>query len=293
MGGGGGGPGIFGTQRGGVRGLGRPLRDQPAGYQDRPAAAGPGGGAGRGPLRRHGNLGWYTVSWEYQYQAIDDYGNAVSGWASLHAWAFDNHTMMTQRMTVPCPLAPGRYQLRGRRTPNSPGDGRTLDTLQWTAMRAMLPGTVTYPQSVVTVKIKATNAMSQAAAGKFKALLPRRLPLFDLDARTWSAPVPTRSWAAVFCCGIPECRRQKFIRAFQQFRLHGNYWKVRIHTVNFRYVRARPQPDAGTPAWPPCLPAYVRWARRGPPPPRWPDPVEWPPGTADYAVWPTLRRRLF
>ena len=154
---------------------------------------------GVGRYDDQGNLGWYTVSWEYQYQAIDDYGNAVSGWATLSAGAFDNHTMTPQRVTLTCPVAPGRYQVQGRRTSNSTGDGRTLDTLQWTAMRAMLPGTLTYPQSVVAVKLKASNAMSQAAAGKFKALLTRKLPLYDPDSRTWSAPTPTRSWAAAVC----------------------------------------------------------------------------------------------
>lgn len=154
---------------------------------------------GCGYMDDKGSVVSYSVSWEFQYQAIDDDNNPTSGWAVLHSSGMSKGDRTAQRLTHLCDVAEGRFWVRGRRTSNTSGDGRALDTIQWTALRGMLPGTLTYPQSVVAFKVKGTNSLTQSASSKFSMVATRKLPLYDLSKKTWSEPVPTSSWAAAVC----------------------------------------------------------------------------------------------
>lgn len=152
--------------------------------------------SGLGWYNDRGNLCAYTVSWVVEYRAIDDFGEPVSEWATLEACALTAGTLTPRRITKPYTVTPGRFEVRCRRTSNTRGDARTMDTLLWGAMRAILPGTYAYPVSCVALRIRANNVLSQAASNKFSAVVTRKLPLYDLESRTWSDEVPTRSWAA-------------------------------------------------------------------------------------------------
>lgn len=147
-----------------------------------------------------GKLKNYTVSWRIDYQAIDDFGNSISEWAVLDAISFSDPqgkgTLTPQRITKAYNVAEGRYQCRILRTSDTTGDGKTLDTLVWGAMRAMLPGTYRYPISCIAFSIKASNALTQNASRQFSIIATRKLPLYDRTTKTWSKETPTRSWAA-------------------------------------------------------------------------------------------------
>lgn len=150
-------------------------------------------------------IGWYDdegrlqecqVAWSIEYQRVDDFGNPLSEWAVLDSLSFKGATLTPQRLTKEYAVAPGRYQCRARRVSETRGDGRTMDSLLWAAMRAMLPGTYAYPQSCVAFSIRATNALTHNASRQFAAIVTRKLPLYDRKTKTWSDEVPTRSWAA-------------------------------------------------------------------------------------------------
>lgn len=151
---------------------------------------------GLGRYDNNGNLAAYTISRKYLYQKIDDYGNALSDWAVLNEGSLTLATLTPQRKTLECNVAAGRWLVKAVRTSNASGDGRTRDTLQWTSLRGLVPGSLTYNQTCIAVKIKSQNALSQGASNKFKVLQTRMLPLWDAATRTWSALQPTRSWAA-------------------------------------------------------------------------------------------------
>lgn len=151
---------------------------------------------GVGHYDDQGNLNNYTVSWKIRYQAIDDIGNPASEWATLDEITVTNSTLTPQRMTYAYDVADGRYQCDIIRTSNTTGDGRTLDTLIWGAMRAMLPGTYAYPISCIAFSVRANNALTQNASTRFSVIATRKLPLYDRATKTWSDETPTRSWAA-------------------------------------------------------------------------------------------------
>lgn len=154
---------------------------------------------GIGTYDDRGNLQYYSVSWDIEYRRIDDFGQPLSDWVMLEHCSFGGATLTPQRLTKTYSVAKGRYETRVRRTSNTPGNGRTMDSLVWVALRAMLPGTYSYPISCVAFSIRATNALTQSASRQFSVIATRKLPLYDRETKTWSAEVPTRSWAAAIC----------------------------------------------------------------------------------------------
>lgn len=151
---------------------------------------------GIGRYDDNANLQEYSIDIKAEYRVIDDLGQAQSEWALLRNENFKGATLTPQRRTLLCDVAPGRYEVQITRTSNSPVDGRTMDTVQWSAMRAMLPGSLSYGVSAVAVKIRATNTLSNNASTKLSIICTRKLPLYDRLTRTWSEETPTRSWAA-------------------------------------------------------------------------------------------------
>lgn len=155
---------------------------------------------GIGRYNDQGQLGDYTVEWRIDYRTVDDLGEGTSEWATLAELSYHDPegkgTPTPQRLTYTYDVTPARYQVCVVRTSDTTGDGKTLDSLVWGALRAMLPGTYTYPISCIALSIKATNALTQGASQQFSSIVTRKLPLYDRDTKTWSEEVPTRSWAA-------------------------------------------------------------------------------------------------
>ena len=145
-----------------------------------------------------GGLQDYSVSLEAQARRIDDAGNPSGDWIVLGTWTDTACTTTPQRRTRSFRVASGRYQVRMRRTSDSHRDEapQSLDQAVWIGLRAVLPGSLTYPVQAIAVKIKANNALSQSAGSQFRCIVVRKLPLWDRETRTWSEPQETRSWAA-------------------------------------------------------------------------------------------------
>jgi hypothetical protein len=154
---------------------------------------------GIGRFNDSGGLDAATVSWVAQYQLIDDSGAAVSGWATLLSDSITMATQTPQRRTYEFDVPMGRYQAQCLRTSDTTGDGRTMDLIRWEALRALLPGQITYPQTVIAICIKANNRLSQKSSERFSTVQTRVLPLYDRFTKTWSGEVPTRSFAAAVC----------------------------------------------------------------------------------------------
>lgn len=152
---------------------------------------------GCGRYNNQGALTTIGVNVEYQYREIDDNGIGISPWAVCLTHTFSAAQLTAIRETFELTFAGGRYEVRGRRTSNSSAsDGRTMDVVQWESAKAFLPGSLSYNQAGVAVKIKATNKLSQNAANSFTVVQTRKLPVYDRITKTWSEPQPTRSYAA-------------------------------------------------------------------------------------------------
>jgi hypothetical protein len=143
-----------------------------------------------------GKLENYEVGWEFQYQILTDGGAAGGDWMPLNAGSRKMATQTPQRLTLKLEVADMRYQVRGRRTTDSADGTTTLEVLQWLSLRGMLPGTLRYNQTVVAVKIKASNTISSQASQQFTVIQTRKLPLWNQALKLWTEPVPTRSFAA-------------------------------------------------------------------------------------------------
>lgn len=154
------------------------------------------GGLGR--YKSNGGLEGYSVSLAVEAQAIDDSGTASGSWFELGSWTDWGCTTTPQRRTRSFKVASGRYQVRMRRTSNTHASetAPSIDKASWIGLRAILPGSLTFPQFAIALRIKATNALSQQASQQFKALAQRKLPVWDATTKTWSEPQETRSWAA-------------------------------------------------------------------------------------------------
>lgn len=151
---------------------------------------------GVGRFSDNGGLGGARIDLLFEYQRIDDYGNPIGGWGTLAQESVIMATQTAQRISIDKPVTEGRYQVRARRTLNANLDGRTLHMTQWETLESFLPGSLTYEQSVIAVKAKATNILSQQAANRFSVIYTRKLPVWNIDTQKWSAPVPTRNFAA-------------------------------------------------------------------------------------------------
>lgn len=152
--------------------------------------------SGIGQYADNGSLYDYSVSITAEYQQIDDNGSALSGWKTLRNTTLTAGTLTAQRRTETCNVPSGRYQVRVRRTSNKRTDNRAVETVQWESMVGIIPGSLTYGQSAIAVKLKATNTLSQNAASNFKVLQTRKLPLYDRATGSWTEPQATRSFAA-------------------------------------------------------------------------------------------------
>lgn len=178
-----------------------------------------------------GSLGPKTVTYKVEIQPIDAGGAATGPWvvydqntmgnviaatlADVSA-GFQNVTFMgmpmpspvitggtntPQRVSIRIPVALGRYQVRLMRTDTKDTSTRAGHDLNWAGLRAFIPGGQNYGNvTLVAVRMKASNNLSQAASRKFNVICTRKLPVWN--GTSWSAPVATRSiaWAIADAC---------------------------------------------------------------------------------------------
>jgi hypothetical protein len=151
---------------------------------------------GLGRYNDQADLKTTEVSLLFEIQKVDDSGVAISDWATAHSHTYKDATLTPQRFTIPVNVPLGRYQIRAQRTNDSKNDARTMDRCIWQSARAMLPGATLYELSVIAIRVRATNVLSQAASTKFSCTCTRELPLYNRHTKAWSTKTPTRSWAA-------------------------------------------------------------------------------------------------
>jgi hypothetical protein len=89
----------------------------------------------------------------------------------------------------------GRYQVRGVCVDGGQDDAYLMNEVVWGGMKAYLPSKLVYPDiTLIALRARATNALSQATARQFHVTHTRKLPKWN-PTTGWSAPMPTNSWA--------------------------------------------------------------------------------------------------
>lgn len=146
-----------------------------------------------------GKLKNRTVQLQDQVRLIDDTGAPLGAWQTVGSPSYTRSTSTAQRFTDSYDLPLGRYEAQTVRvTPDADsGDTSISDKVQWVGLRGFEPSTNTYPNvTLLAVKIKATNQLSQQSSRLFNVIQTAKIPVWNGEA--WSDPQPTRSiaWAA-------------------------------------------------------------------------------------------------
>ncbi|MCZ4063795.1 host specificity factor TipJ family phage tail protein, partial [Oxalobacter formigenes] len=150
-----------------------------------------------------GTLSEMSVSFRCEARLIDDYGTALSDWTVLGSEVIKAATSTPQRRSYRYTVSPGRYEARITRTDTKNTNSRAGHEICWASLRAYLEdaGTVYPGMTLLAVRIRATNNISQQASRKINVIATRKLPVWNPETG-WSAPVATRSiaWAFADAC---------------------------------------------------------------------------------------------
>lgn len=130
-------------------------------------------------------------------QRIDDDGAALGDWAEIGREVFSDRTVTPLRRSFfYTPATPGRYRVRATRMNYMHPLANSGDQVLWVGLRAYLREADDFgPVTLIAMRMRATNNLSQQASRKVAVLATRKLPVWS--AGQWTAPQPTRSitWA--------------------------------------------------------------------------------------------------
>lgn len=139
-----------------------------------------------------------SVSFSVEAQSVDDSGAGYGGWATLGVETIAAATNTAQRKSYKYAVTEARYQVRLTRLDAKDTSARAGHDLNWTGARAYLPGSQQYGgMTLIAMRMKASNNLSQAASRRVNVIATRMLPSWN-PTTGWGMPVATRSiaWAA-------------------------------------------------------------------------------------------------
>lgn len=150
-------------------------------------------------MNDQGKFNSSTVQMQFEYQKIDDNGNALGQWEILVEKGYTFSTSTPQSVTEKVAVALGRYQVRGIRTTPANSDNKEQNKTTWTALRGYAQSHHDYGDvTLLAVIMKATNNLNQSTSRQINVIGTRKLPVWD-PVNGWSlAPQPTKNpaWAA-------------------------------------------------------------------------------------------------
>ena len=133
-----------------------------------------------------------TVAIQAESRLIDNAGAPLGSWTALGTDTTTNGNPTPIRKTVNYSVTSGRYEVRVKRTSDENPDTIVGDSAVWASMRGFIPDDQTFPDvTLVAIKIKASNQLSQGSDRKFNVIATSKLPIYDDDTETWSAPTAT------------------------------------------------------------------------------------------------------
>ena len=128
-----------------------------------------------------------SISWKVEARAVDDSGSPAGSWFVLGTETYTAATTTPQRLSYRYAVTEARYEVRLTRLDTKQTDSRYGHELVWAGLRSYLPGAQTYGAvTVVAMRFRATNNLSQQASRKVNMIVTRRL-------RTWH---PVSGWSA-------------------------------------------------------------------------------------------------
>ena len=149
-----------------------------------------------------GGLDAVSISFQVEARLIDDAGTAIGSWVVVGSETISAGTTTPQRISRRYNVAAGRYEVRVRRNDTKLTAATYGHEIAWAGLRAYLPegrdfGNVT----LLAMRIRATNNLSQQASRKVNVIATRKLRTWH-PTLGWSSAAPSRSiaWALADAC---------------------------------------------------------------------------------------------
>ena len=151
----------------------------------------------------NGNLQSRSVSFVVEARPIDEDDLPVGSWIVLGSESKSAASATAIRESYTYTVTPDRYQVRFRRTSDFDTSSRAGNDLVWGGLKSWIEGPDSFDDvTLLLVKARATNNLSTRTSRRFNVIQTRKLPIWDDQAGSWSAPVATRSiaWAFADIC---------------------------------------------------------------------------------------------
>lgn len=152
---------------------------------------------GVGEVNDNGDFAIWAVGARAEYRPVDNSGTPTGDgtWLELVSQAKFYRSKSAIRFSIGADVAPGRYEVRLRRTAAKSTDPNVTDTMTWAGLRAFITGPKSFPVSTIAVRAKATDQFSGDSASNLAVVETRILPVWT--GASWEEQ-PTRSpaWAA-------------------------------------------------------------------------------------------------
>lgn len=122
-------------------------------------------------------------------------------------------------------------EVRLRRMTEDSKDVSVRDEARWMRLKAELPGTIDNSDiTAITLKIRGTNALSNAALTRFNTIQTRHLPVYS-DGE-WQPAAATRSISAAFAYIIKDCGHPDERIALAELEELHDIWEARGDTFD-------------------------------------------------------------
>jgi hypothetical protein len=162
-----------------------------------------------------GNTDSAQVDIRIEAQRIDDDGAALAAWFEMGRETWSDRTDTPLRKSFFYALAtPGRYRVRVTRMNYKHPLEASGDQVLFAGLRAYLREAEDFgPVTLIAMRIRATNNVSQQASRRLSVLCTRKLPVWSAGEWTWPQPTRSIAWAladaarnADYGAGLPDAR---------------------------------------------------------------------------------------
>lgn len=144
-----------------------------------------------------GGLNTKSVQWRIDARKIDDEDNALGDWFTLGTETISANTVNGIYRTFGYSVAKGRYEVRATRLDDKDTSSRAGHELRWASAKGFIVSTPDYGNvTLLAIKMKATNNLSQRSSRMVNCIVTRKLPTWS-PSGGWTAKKATRSiaWA--------------------------------------------------------------------------------------------------
>lgn len=142
-----------------------------------------------------------TVSFKVEVATVDDSGALTSAYSEIMNHSISAATSTPIRKSYHATVISERYIVRATRTNAKDTDARVGNDIQWTGLKAYIPGEQNYGDvTMFAMRARATNNLSQTSSRKVNLSVSRKLNTWD-STNGWSATKTVTSkpaWIAAY-----------------------------------------------------------------------------------------------